>query len=356
MYRRGWELLAANCKSYWWTNLLFINNIHPWQMADNCIGWVWYLANDFQFFLLSPPLIYVYCKHRKIGYSLIGMLILTAMLVNGVTTALYDVGPTIASQEVNAMDLLYVKPWARMGAYFVGALFGLAYFEMSKSEKHPELRGTVANKVFTQLRTSRLTSVIVFVVGVGLTALYVFPLGSFYQKCGLNNDQTSNNCWGVFPSVLYNSTSRPFFVLGLGLVLLPTFVGRFRIVKNLLSSEIFAVLARLNYMVYMIHCLVLFWFINDLRQASYVNSLNQWFFSISTTVVSFIFAVPFTLLCEVPFMNIEKYVLFPVKSRPKRTVINDSDKEVAVNNMKVKKYYALSEDDEILDSKQELIG
>jgi peptidoglycan/LPS O-acetylase OafA/YrhL len=137
---------------------------------------------------------------------------------------------------------------------------------------------------------------------------------------------------------------------------MPTFVGRLRVIKNLLSSEIFAVLARLNYMVYMIHCLVLFWYLNDMRQANYVNSLNQWFFSISTTVISFIFAVPFTLLCEVPFMNIEKYVLFPSKPRPKRGSIKAVDNEAGEGNMKVKKYYALSEEGETMDSKQKLIS
>ena len=137
---------------------------------------------------------------------------------------------------------------------------------------------------------------------------------------------------------------------------MPTFVGRLRVIKNLLSSEIFAVLARLNYMVYMIHCLVLFWYLNDMRQANYVNSLNQWFFSISTTVISFIFAVPFTLLCEVPFMNIEKYVLFPSKPRPKRGSIKAVDNEAGEGSMKVKKYYALSEEGETMDSKQKLIS
>jgi hypothetical protein len=109
------------------------------------------------------------------------LLILTAMLVNGITTAIHNVNPLNQSKEVNAQDLLYVKPWARMGAYFVGAIFGLAYFELSRSEKHQELKETTFNKVFTKLRTSRFTSILVFLFGVGLTALYVFPLGHFFK-------------------------------------------------------------------------------------------------------------------------------------------------------------------------------
>lgn len=41
------SLIVANCNDYWWSNLLFINNFVPWAMFDECIPWVWYLANDF---------------------------------------------------------------------------------------------------------------------------------------------------------------------------------------------------------------------------------------------------------------------------------------------------------------------
>ena len=42
----------SKCVSYWWRNLLNINNLFPEQ--DMCAAWSWYLANDFQFFCLSP--------------------------------------------------------------------------------------------------------------------------------------------------------------------------------------------------------------------------------------------------------------------------------------------------------------
>jgi len=34
------------CPLYWWTGFIFINNVYPWNFADHCIGWPWYLAND----------------------------------------------------------------------------------------------------------------------------------------------------------------------------------------------------------------------------------------------------------------------------------------------------------------------
>ena len=42
----------SKCVSYWWRNVLNINNLFPEK--EMCAAWSWYLANDFQFFCLSP--------------------------------------------------------------------------------------------------------------------------------------------------------------------------------------------------------------------------------------------------------------------------------------------------------------
>ena len=108
------------CNKYWWSNLLFINNLVPWKMNDECIGWVWYLANDFQFFLVTPPILYVFCKNRKVGYALFYLLLLGSMLYNGILFGVYNISIIESSKEIDVQSLMYVKPWARIGAYIIG--------------------------------------------------------------------------------------------------------------------------------------------------------------------------------------------------------------------------------------------
>jgi peptidoglycan/LPS O-acetylase OafA/YrhL len=361
-YVRNWDVLNRTWETYWWNNFLFINNLYPWDMGKNCIGWVWYLANDFQFFLISPPIIFAYCKQRRIGYILVFFLILSSMLINLSLSWHYDLSVTLTSGKTNGMNIMYSKPWSRMGAYFVGALFGFSYFEYEKQDKHPELKDSTSSRIYWKFKTSRIASLISFIVGVGLTALYVFPLGKYYYDWGAENGDDS--CWALFPSVLYNATSRPFFVFGLGLIVAPTFVGRLRVIKNFLGAEFFAVLARLNYMVYMIHWLVLFWYLNGSRQAFYINWLNQWFTSIGAMIISFIFAVPFTLLWEVPFMNLEKYILFPAKMKAKpqpRPILLKENSDIPSSvfggsNGKSPKYFPLSDEEKTVDSQEQLLN
>ena len=341
VYKQNIDLINISCKKYSWTNFLFINNLYPWVMGEECIGWVWYLANDFQFFLMTPPLIFLYSKNRYIGYISTFLLVVVSMIVNGVITAERGYSVTLGGGDQKGMDILYSKPWGRMGPYFVGGLFGFAFFEYANCEKYPQFMYTIPTGIFNKLKESKLISVIFLLVGFSLTALFVFPLRSYYVECGAFGD----NCWSKTPSVIYNAACRPLFVLGLGLCVVPCFVGRLRIVKGLLGNEVMAVLARLNYMVYMNHCLILIWLISDLRQASYVNYLNQWYFSIGAMVFSFLFAIPMTLMFEVPFMNIEKNVLFPASKKPQNGHANRAPKGP--------KYEAFVEEKDTLDTQND---
>ena len=81
------EYVADQCAKNPWTNLLYINNFFTGtQLNPNsatyasrpddgqCLGQTWYLANDMQFFILAPPIIYVIWKWKRIGLALSGIL------------------------------------------------------------------------------------------------------------------------------------------------------------------------------------------------------------------------------------------------------------------------------------------
>lgn len=54
------ENIEANCKAYWWRNLLFIQNLYP--LSEMCMTWSWYVAADFQLFALSSVLLAISAK------------------------------------------------------------------------------------------------------------------------------------------------------------------------------------------------------------------------------------------------------------------------------------------------------
>lgn len=64
----------TECQRFWFWHAIFLNNLVPWAEHDNCLPWTWYLANDFQFFLILPILAYMYIEEekRKRFYYVIG--------------------------------------------------------------------------------------------------------------------------------------------------------------------------------------------------------------------------------------------------------------------------------------------
>ena len=125
--------------------MLFINNIVPWRMGDQCIGWVWYLANDFQFFLISPVIIWMYCKFRKGGYIALVTLQIACFISTFTTAYVGNFGAGMNSPKAKFNDdLIYERPWTRFGPFGVGAIFGLIYFEFTQREK-PEFSDSLMN-------------------------------------------------------------------------------------------------------------------------------------------------------------------------------------------------------------------
>lgn len=309
VYYQTWDMLNEPCKKYWWSNILFINNLYPWRMSKECMGWVWYLANDFQFFLLTPPLLTVYCKNRHIGYALICLLLLGNIITNGVLGAIYKVGLSGDSTKGNMEDLMYSKPWSRIGAYLVGGIFGLSYLELKFKDKYPQMKASFFNKFYEILQNSTMFSVIIFLVGVGITAMYVFQTQPYISECN------QGNCWNIGLTTIYVMTQRPGFVFGLGLILSPMLVNRLSMIKFILRSDLFTIMARLTYTVYLIHVVIMCCVLFDTRQSYYVDQLNGWWFGFGSFLLSYLIAIPVCLLCEVPFMNIEKYILFPTKPK-----------------------------------------
>lgn len=95
-------IIAKNdaCKSEHWMLFVYIFNLFPiYQYAHTqpCIGWVWYLANDFQFYLISPLFIVAYRFKKWVGYLTCSLVILASMALNYTHFYLYKATPTGAA-------------------------------------------------------------------------------------------------------------------------------------------------------------------------------------------------------------------------------------------------------------------
>ena len=73
------------------------------------------------------------------------------MLFNGIMYGIYNIPVSMQTKEIDFQSMVYCKPWARIGAYLIGCLFGLGIFELKMKEKFPELKNTFFNFMFHRL-------------------------------------------------------------------------------------------------------------------------------------------------------------------------------------------------------------
>jgi len=58
------------CRTLWWTNLLFINNLvpaHKGSYDDKCMPWAWFIPVIVQLSLILPGYLYVLLWAKKKG-------------------------------------------------------------------------------------------------------------------------------------------------------------------------------------------------------------------------------------------------------------------------------------------------
>lgn len=89
------DKIYDECSQWWWTTWLFINNFVPADAPANCLGFLWYLSNDMQFFLFVPLIIYLYCRKRSIGWLCTWILLVIHVVSNMIVTYRFNLGITI---------------------------------------------------------------------------------------------------------------------------------------------------------------------------------------------------------------------------------------------------------------------
>ena len=177
--------------------------------------------------------------------------LVNTMYVFSITMA-YDLGPaSTTNDKIDFEEALYFRPFARFSAYGVGCLAGWLYFEFKNQEKY-EFQGTLVNKVMRLFEFSGAAAWASILLGIFLINFFLWIVTPYYH------DYYEKDYWPTWVAALYNATCRPMFVLGLALIIFPTFVNRGRGIKALLGSDTFSVTAKLTFGVYLVHDLVIF--------------------------------------------------------------------------------------------------
>ena len=77
----------------------------------------------------------------------------------------------------------------------------------------------------------------------------------------------------------------------------------------MLGSELFTVISRVTYTVYMSHLMFIFYLLDSTYHQIYVSNINQLFIGFGIIFITYVVSIPVSLILEAPFINLEKVLL-----------------------------------------------
>lgn len=299
-----WEAYTVQCNLYWWTNVLFINNLYPYSLLDTgeCLYVSWYLANDMQFFVLSPFFVLIYKYNAYLG-------LLAAVGVCILSCALAFCGTLWYDWSAHSFDGLwvtdytmyvYTKPQYRIASYAVGIACAMLWH--SKKRRFPDFKVSVE---LARCLMAAAVAGIVFLV-FGASSAYQLAPCNYYQSSTENAPCGSN--WSLLARAFYVGFTRAAWAVCIGVIVLLSGNDQGDLVQGFLSHAVWGAPAKLTFAVFLIHVTVLnVWFYGNGEKLHF----TQWdlYMSYAAVVfVSFLASLFVTVLVESPWNLFAKVI------------------------------------------------
>ncbi|GAB1602635.1 nose resistant to fluoxetine protein 6-like [Argonauta hians] len=271
------------CRDSWFYNILYINNFLPKDMTKQCMAWLWYLANDMQFYWISPLILIPLFRYPKIGHVIAGVLLLVNFICTGIiATNDHAALSMFTTNQQETFSDIYEKPYTRIGPYLVGLIVG---YHLYRTKCHFKI-----NKYINAMLW------LVFTV----SALCVL-----YGVYSSNNGATVSQATASF----YTAVNRTVWGMCVGWVVFACCTGNAGYVNTLLSWKGFITLSRLTYCAYLTHPMVIYYFYFTLRYPIAPTQVTFVFLFLGCLGVTFMVATLTSLAFEAPMLGLEKLLL-----------------------------------------------
>ena len=243
---------------------------------------------------------------------------ITNIIISGIIADHYNIGVYTYIYNPEYRDwynYLYTKPYNRLCPYAFGILCAFILFSHHKHQETSEVYDRYSLYI-SNSQEKVYVRVLTFITGLILINFLVFFQYKAIHHPGENNEfnywsQTSSTCFLAFERFVYG--------LGISLIFLPLLLGHFTLISDFLSLYPWSILGRLTFSMYLINYNITEIYLLSQKDILAYNSYNTLKDSIVIFVLSAIFAVPLTLLIEIPSIKLGKFLLNFKYSKPKES-------------------------------------
>ncbi|XP_052092431.1 nose resistant to fluoxetine protein 6-like [Mytilus californianus] len=281
----GWPKDGAEvnyCEHSWHRNFLYVNNLFV-DGYDMCMAWSWYLANDMQFYVISPLILLPLFHYHLVGVAILLAFLLGSTIACGLLSA-HDDLPASMFDGGNSQKFFneYVKPWNRITPYLIGIYVGYLLY-----------------KTDCKVRINRFVNIFAWLAftAVACTVLY-----------GLHKDVTGDRL-STDVAALYTATHRMVWGACVCWVIFACATGNGGIINTILSWKVFVPLSRLTYCAYLVHPIVIYYYLLRRQRLIHFSDTEVTYEFLGHVVLSYAVALVASLVFESPMMGLEKALL-----------------------------------------------
>jgi hypothetical protein len=122
--------MFLDCGSYWWANLILVNDFVPADRAGvtGCMTWTTYIAIEIKLFFFLPFLLLLYKKKKTVGLVVLWSLVVVGNVICFAVIYVNNFIPGyFVSFDTSVTNLYGIKPYVRIDSYAFGILLALFY-------------------------------------------------------------------------------------------------------------------------------------------------------------------------------------------------------------------------------------
>ena len=293
-----WLTLTHRCDKYFWTNLLFINNLYPMNVTEQaeCFYVTWYLAVDMQFYLISPIFVWLFLK--KNAYGIIATVIVCLLscslafvetMKHGWSAHSFD-GQWVTNYAIH----YYTKPLYRIPVYCIGMLSAMIW--------------NIKQKHYPSYKVPKALVRFLLILSSSTILILVFGFSSAYKNIPCKYTEGSSNLcgsnWSLESRATYNSLAKVIWAVAIAIITLLSGNNQGASIQTFLSHPVFRPFANVTFAVYLLHTLIInIWALSRTQKLRY-SHIDFAMTYIAVSFVSFVCGLIITVLIEIPISKV----------------------------------------------------
>ncbi|GLV31608.1 drop dead [Carabus blaptoides fortunei] len=279
---------ADLCKDYWWRNLLFIQNIYPFQ--DMCATHTHQLALDMQLSLVAPILVWLLYRRPLVGVFVTILLHIVSLVLRYYATINYRLSLVIyhgisISQLYRTANMMYASSIHRATPYIAGVGLGVLLRQMK-----PNFSIHKVLAIFGWLVAGYFASWTLYTPAHLSSRMYIYNVDEAAQHSAL-----CSLAWA----------------LALSWMIFACCGDNKGYLNSLLSSHPMVLLSRISYTVYLTQFMVFFYNVGTVRSTAEFKINTT--LDLSEIIIVIIISTILTLFVDIPAQKIKGILL---KSTP----------------------------------------